>query len=257
MNNKLTVFISSPGKNKTEFDTAADSLSEAVKILKDSGGSCDIAISCWESNKKNLPNIEGAKKIYTPDGYSYQQRSNFLSKKCKTPYFIHLEGDDKIYANFLRGAIRFISFGEADIFLTMPVSVDGANNFIRLGNGAAWVVNYLDDLGVLTYEKTKANPFAFNMTAAIYKSDSFTYFGGIKEKYPVFYMEEFLLRGLKKGAKVEAMPLISVTHKIPDRLFDEKTGGEIPIHQITAFRDLVDEEHLIDEDRDLALLLSN
>jgi hypothetical protein len=209
-------------------------LDKAIEsIEKQEGEQPKVIIVCPEiikneiSNRPQITSLSAATITYvTSEGdTSYQAQVNLAVKSVTTDYFSVLEFDDEYSVTFFKRATEYVdAYPEIDVFLTMMIEVNGANEGIKLTNETVWAQQFVGENGEMGYLNTNSlkQYTDFKMSGAVIKKSDFENLGGYKTQIKLTFMYEYLLRALNNASKIFSIPKIGYKHLATreDSLFD-------------------------------------
>lgn len=201
------------------------------------------------------------KKIKKDDIFSYTQAVNdAVRNEVETDWFTVFEMDDKMQPYFVDEFYAHLNYyeDEYDLYMGMLAEVNAENQFMGLRNESAWIVNNMNEMGVLDLETCKDKFQSLSLTGAIFNKESFLEIGGLKEKFPIFFNFEYILRALHNSHEIYVIPKVMVNHTNgrAGSYFDN-CASEYELHQRSEFLNLVKKEYVFEEDRDVVTINQN
>ena len=145
----------------------------------------------------------------------YQSQVNLAVESVVTDYFSVLEFDDEYGNTFFKNGMKYVTaFPEIDMFLTMMIEVNDANEGIKLTNETVWAQQFIGENGEMGYLNLNAlkQYTDFKLSGAIIKKSEFENLGKYKTNIRLTFMYELLLRALNNGCKVYTIPKIGYKH---------------------------------------------
>jgi len=146
---------------------------------------------------------------------SYQSQVNLGVKSVTTDYFSVLEFDDEYSDTYIKRATEYVKvYPEIDVFLTMMIEVNAANEGIKLTNETVWAQQFVGENGEMGYLNANAlkQYTDFKLSGAVIKKSDFQNLGGYKVNIKLTFMYEFLLRALNNASKIFSIPKIGYKH---------------------------------------------
>lgn len=259
--NQLTIIIP---VHKLENDTDKQYLDGALKSLSEqSDKNFNVLMYMHKDVKYRMPSKLGidVERIKVDEQFSYQGAINTAVKNhVKTDYFSVLELDDVYHPYYVSSFYEHLNYygDEYDTYMGLLAEVNAENQFMGLRNEIAWIVNNMDELGVMDLENAKKKFQGFSLTGAVFNKESFLDVGGFKENFPIFFNFEYLLRALHNSHEIYVIPKVMVNHTNgrSGSYFDQ-CEKEYKIYERKEYLNLVLKEYLFEEDRRLNIAENN
>lgn len=166
-------------------------------------------------------------------------------------WFSILEFDDEYTDIWFNNVEKYIEYNpEVSVFLPLEELIDyNKNNFIGYGNEAPWASSFSNEIGYIDNDCLQQY-FDFYLTGAIFNTEDWKTYGGLKPSIKISFWYEFLLRITNKGKKVFVIPKLGYKHYVDreNSLYDiyRKTIDE---KESTWYFELAKQESLYKEDR--------
>lgn len=256
---ELTILIP---VHKLESDTDKEYLNNALKSLSEqSNKDFDVVLYMHKDVKYRMPSKLdiSVEKVKIDEQFSYQSAVNdMVNNYVKTEYFCILEFDDIFHPYYVQEFYNHYTHYDQDydIYMGMIAEVNAENQFMGLRNEAAWIVNNMNELGVLDLENTKKEGKfqSFSLTGSIFNRGSFLEIGGLKEKFPIFFNFEYILRALHNGHEIYVIPKVMVNHT------NGRTGSyfdlcaqDYKMFERKEYLNFVTKEYVFEQDRELVM----
>ena len=259
--NKLTVVVPvhelANDKDKNYLDEALRSLAEQ------SDKQFDVILYLHKDVKYKVPsglNLN-LKRVKRDEKFSYTQAVNDAVKtEVQTDYFSVLEMDDKMHPYYIKQFHAHLNFyeDEYDLYMGLLAEVNAENQFMGLRNESAWIVNNMNEIGVLDLETCKDKFQSLSLTGAIFNKESFLEIGGLKEKFPIFFNFEYILRALHNSHEIYVIPKVMVNHTNGrEGSYFDQCANDYQLYERTEYLNFVKKEYVFEEDREIKVAENN
>lgn len=176
---------------------------------------------------------------------------NYAVNEIDTKWFSILEFDDEYTNIWFNNVEKYIEYNpEVSVFLPLEELIDfNQNKFIGYGNEAPWASSFSNEIGYIDNDCLQQY-FDFYLTGAIFNTEDWKTYGGLKPSIKISFWYEFLLRITNKGKKVFVIPKLGYKHYVDreNSLYDiyRKTIDE---KESTWYFELAKQEQYYKEDR--------
>lgn len=140
---------------------------------------------------------------------------NYAVNEIDTKWFSILEFDDEYTNIWFNNVEKYIEYNpEVSVFLPLEELIDfNQNKFIGYGNEAPWASSFSNEIGYIDNDCLQQY-FDFYLTGAIFNTDDWKTYGGLKPSIKISFWYEFLLRITNKGKKVFVIPKLGYKHYV-------------------------------------------
>ncbi len=244
-------------------DKDKDFLKNALESLnKQTNQDFEVHLYLHKDVKFRLPNNLNfsLNRIKVDEKFSYTNAVNECVKKhVETDYFAVLEYDDIFHPYYVHEFYKYLDYYEEsyDLYMGLLAEVNDVNQFMGLRNERGWVINDNQQLGVLDLESMKKDGrfHSFSLTGSIFSKKSFLEIGGLKEKFPIFFNQEYILRALNEGQEIYVIPKVMVNHTNGrDGSYYDQCSKEYDLESRKDYLHAVLKEYLFQEDREIKFL---
>ena len=134
---------------------------------------------------------------------------------CETTWFSILEFDDEYTNIWFNNVEKYIEYNpEVSVFLPLEELIDyNKNQFIGYGNEAPWASSFSNEIGYIDNDCLQQY-FDFYLTGAVFNTEDWKAYGGLKSSIKISFWYEFLLRMTSKGKKVFVIPKLGYKHYV-------------------------------------------
>jgi len=136
---------------------------------------------------------------------------NLGVSQVQTEWFSFLEIDDEYSKIWLKNAVEYMKYHEADAFMPLIVDVDKEGRFMGFMNEAVWANEFCDEMGMLDSDSLLRHP-NFNMDGVVMRKSTFEDHGGLKTNIKLTFIYEFLLRLAQKAVPIMIIPKLGYKH---------------------------------------------
>ena len=140
---------------------------------------------------------------------------NYAVNEIDTKWFSILEFDDEYTNIWFNNVEKYIEYNpEVSVFLPLEELIDfNQNKFIGYGNEAPWASSFSNEIGYIDNDCLQQY-FDFYLTGAIFNTEDWKTYGGLKPSIKISFWYEFLLRITNKGKKVFVIPKLGYKHYV-------------------------------------------
>ena len=140
---------------------------------------------------------------------------NYAVNEIDTKWFSILEFDDEYTNIWFNNVEKYIEYNpEISVFLPLEELIDfNQNKFIGYGNEAPWASSFSNEIGYIDNDCLQQY-FDFYLTGAIFNTEDWKTYGGLKPSIKISFWYEFLLRITNKGKKVFVIPKLGYKHYV-------------------------------------------
>ncbi len=140
---------------------------------------------------------------------------NYAVNEIDTKWFSILEFDDEYTNIWFNNVEKYIEYNpEVSVFIPLEELIDfNQNKFIGYGNEAPWASSFSNEIGYIDNDCLQQY-FDFYLTGAIFNTEDWKTYGGLKPSIKISFWYEFLLRITNKGKKVFVIPKLGYKHYV-------------------------------------------
>lgn len=164
--------------------------------------------------EESLPNIKGLTYtiVENPNDDDFCSQINFGIENVKTEWFSILELDDQYAPKWFQNVSKYAeAYSAVDVFLPVVADVDGDDKFLTFTNETLWALGFsnvqgeLDNEALIEFQN-------FQISGAVYKTETVKKFGGLKNNLKLSFGYEFLLRLTHNNVKIMTIPKTGYKH---------------------------------------------
>lgn len=166
-----------------------------------------------ELNMKDFKTKANINLIVNTGDTDFCSQINYAVSKCTTKYFSILEMDDTYTPIWFNNFNKYLPhYDDVSVFLPLIKMVKYDNpDVVSLGNELSWSNAFVDENGFINSECLESY-YDFMFSGAIFNTNDFIEYGGLKKSLMIASTYEFFLRMAYNSKKIFTIPKIGYIH---------------------------------------------